>query len=78
MTGKKHSEDFEKLYVCAHSVASNSAMPWTATHQAPLSMEFSRQKIPEWIAFPPPGDLPNPGSEPVSPAAAALQVILYH
>ena len=28
------------------------ATPWTITHQAPLSMEFSRQEILEWVAIP--------------------------
>ena len=37
-------------------------------HQGPLSMEFSRQEC--WSGFPylPPGDLPDPGIEPASPA----------
>ena len=43
--------------------------PWTAAHQAPLSMEFSRQKYWSGLPFPPPGDLPDPGIEPGSPAS---------
>ena len=35
---------------------------------APLSMEFSRQEHWRWLPFPPTGDLPNPGTEPMSPA----------
>jgi len=37
-------------------------------HQAPLSMEFSRQEY--WTGLPgdSPGDLPHPGIEPSSPA----------
>ena len=31
--------------------------------QAPLSMEFSRQKYWSGLPFPSPGDLPNPGME---------------
>ena len=44
------------------------ATPWTVAHQAPLTMEFSRQEY--WIGqpFPSPGDLPDPGIEPWSPA----------
>ena len=34
----------ECVCVRAHSVVSNSAIPWTAAHQAPLSMGFSRQE----------------------------------
>ena len=44
---------------------------WTVACQAPLSMGFSRQEY--WSAqpFPSPGDLPNPGTEPGSPALQA-------
>ena len=40
--------------------------PMTVAHQAPLSMGFSRQE--HWTGLPcaPPGDLPNPGTEPSS------------
>ena len=41
------------------------------THQTPLSMEFSRQKYWSGLPFPSPGDLPDPGIEPVSPALQA-------
>ena len=37
-------------------------------HQTPLSTEFSRQKYWSGLPFPPPGDLPDPGTEPASPA----------
>ena len=50
---------------------SNSfAIPWTVARQAPLSMGFPRQEY--WIGFPfpSPGDLPDPGIKPVSPALA--------
>ena len=40
-------------------------------HQAPLSMEFSRQEYWSGLPFPPPGDLPNPGTKPGSPAFQA-------
>ena len=42
-------------------------------HRVPLSMGFSRQEYWSVWPFPPPGDLPNPGIEPTSPAAPALQ-----
>ena len=38
--------------------------------QAPLSMGFPRQEYWNWLPFPSPGDLPNPGIEPASPALA--------
>ena len=44
----------------------------TAAHQAPLSMEFSRQKYWSGEPFPSPGDLPDPGIEPASLASPAL------
>ena len=42
--------------------------PWTVAHQPPLSMGFSRQEYGSGLPFPSPGDLPNPGVEPMSPA----------
>ena len=45
--------------------------PWTVAHQAPLSMEFSRQKHWSGLPFPSPGDFPDPGIEPWSPALQA-------
>ena len=35
-------------------------------------------RILEWAAFPPPGDLPNPGIEPVSPALQVDSLPLSH
>ena len=51
------------------------ATPWTVAHQAPPSIEFSRQEHWSGLPFPSPGDLPNPGIEPGSPTlqADALQ-----
>ena len=46
------------------------ATPWTVALQVPLSMGFSRQEYWSGLPFPPPGDLLNPGIEPVSPALA--------
>ena len=44
---------------------------WTVAHQAPLSIEFSRQGYWSGLPFPSPGDPPNPGTEPGSPALQA-------
>ena len=41
---------------------------WTVARQAPLSMGFSRQEYWSGLPFPSPGDLPDPGIEPGSPA----------
>ena len=47
--------------------------PRTVIHQAPLSMGFSRQEQWSGLPCPPPGDLPNPGTDPASltPPASA-------
>ena len=49
----------------SHSVMCDSATPWTAAHQAHLSMGFSRQEY--WSAWPFPTlrNLPRPGMEPM-------------
>ena len=46
-------------------------IPWTSAHQAPLSLEFSRQEY--WSGFPfsSPGDFPNPEIKPGYPALQA-------
>ena len=43
---------------------------WTIARQAPLSTRFPRQEYWRGLPFHPPGDLPDPGIEPVSPALA--------
>ena len=47
------------------------ATPWTVACQAPLSMGFSRQEYWRRLPFHSPGDLPDPGIEPWSPALQA-------
>ena len=59
-----------KVKSYSHSL-SNSAIPWTVALQAPLSMEFSRQEYWSGLPFPSPGNLPDPGIEPGSPALKA-------
>ena len=44
------------------------AIPQTVNCEAPLSIGFSRQECWSGLPFPTPGDLPNPGIEPRSPA----------
>ena len=72
--------------VCAHthvhalsrSVMSNFLWPpWTVAHQAPLSMQFSKQKYWNKLSFPTPRDLPDPGIEPASFASSALAGIFF-
>ena len=48
-----------------------SATAWVVTCWVPLSMEFSRQGYWSGLSFPSPGDLPDPGIKPRSPALQA-------
>ena len=47
------------------------ATPWTVAYQAPPLMRFSTQECWSGLPFPSPEDLPNPGTEPWSPALQA-------
>ena len=46
-------------------------IPWTVAYQTSPSMGFSRQEYWSGLPFPSPGDLPDPGIKPVSPALQA-------
>ena len=59
----------------SHSVMSYSAIPWTVANQAPLSMEICRQEYWSELPCPPPGDLPDPGIKPSSPALQAYSLL---
>ena len=54
------------------------ATPWTVAHQAPLSTGFSRQEYWSGLLCPPPGDLPNPGIKPGSPALQVHSLLLSY
>ena len=58
----------QSLLLFSHSVISDFATPWTVALQALLSMEYSRQEYWTGLPFTPPGDLPDPGIKPESPA----------
>ena len=64
------------IYACMHPQSLSRVWlfvtPRTVTHQASLSMEFSRQEYWSGFPFPTPGDLPDPGIEPTSPESPAL------
>ena len=62
------------VLMLSHSIMANSFNPIDHTHQAPLSMEFSRQEYWSGLPLPPPWDLLNPGIEPTSPVSPTLQV----
>ena len=59
---------------CMLSCIGFFATPWTAACQAPLCMEISRQAYWSGLPFPSPGDLPDPGIEPVSLASPACKI----
>ena len=58
--------------MCGCSVMTDSGTPRTVARQAPLVMGFSRQEYWSGWSCPPPGDLPDPGIEPISPVSPAL------
>ena len=72
-----HGSRFIGIYLCGHGgLVTKScltlATPWTVVAcQAPLSMRFSKQEYWSVLPFPSPGDLPDPGIEPRSPALQA-------
>ena len=59
--------------MCVCLVMSDSATLGTVARQTSLSIGCSRQKYWSGLPFPLPGDLPDPGIEPESPASPALQ-----
>ena len=70
--GAQGQWDFKDLCVCQSlSRVRLFVTPWTVAHQAPLSMEFSRQEYWSGLPFPSPGDLPNLEIKPRSPALQA-------
>ena len=62
------------LCVCSFSPIQLFVIPLTVAQKVPLSMEFSQQEYWSRLSFPTPGDLPNPGIEPVCPAFPTVQV----
>ena len=64
-----------RRHVCVHALLGPALFrlaPWTVDCQAPLSMGLPRQEYWSGLPFPPPGGLPDPGTEPASPAPPAL------
>ena len=62
----------------SHSVVSDSAIPWTAAHQAPLSTGFPRQHYWSGLPFLPPGDLSDQGIKPCLLLWQANSSLLSH
>ena len=65
---KERKKKKRTVWSVSCSVVSDSAIPWTAALQAPLSMGFSRQEYWSGLPHPPPEDIPDPGIEPTSPS----------
>ena len=70
------------IYFCYCSLVIKSCLTlyntWTVACQAPLSMGFPRQEYWSGLPFPSPGDLPDPGIKPMSPALQAASSSLHH
>ncbi|CAI9152781.1 unnamed protein product [Rangifer tarandus platyrhynchus] len=66
--GGKNWEIRIDTYTCVHSKSSQPCPtlcnPWTAAHQAPLSMGFSRQEYWSGLPCPIPGDFQTQGLNP--------------
>ena len=58
------------MRACALSCVHLLVTLWTVACQSPLSLGFSRQEYWSGLPFPLPGDLPDPGIEPLSPVLA--------
>ena len=59
------------MYVKSLSRIRLFVIPWTVVYQTSLSMGFSRQEYQSGLPFHSPGDLPDPGIKPRSPALQA-------
>ena len=65
-------------HVCVRSALSQLfATLWTVARQAPLPMEYFRQEYWSEFLFSTPGDLPDPGIEPVPLISPALAVRFF-
>ena len=73
-----HRKPLVKCFLTVFLAAALSLQLWTFTLQAPPSMGFSRQKYWSGLLYPPPGDLPDPGTELGSPASQANSLSLNY
>ena len=65
------------FHSCVCSVMSDSAVPWTVAHQAPLPMEFSRQQYWSGVPLLTSWDLPDPELKSMSPISLALAGVFF-
>ena len=73
------------VYICAFCVCAQLlghiqlfSTPWRVAHQSPLSKGLFSQEFWRGFPFPPPGELPNPGVEPLSLSLLCCRWIPYH
>ena len=71
---KEHTIRCAARLLSCFSRVQHFATPLNVAHQAPLSMEFSRQEYWSGLPCPPPGDLPDPGIESTSLTSLTLAV----
>ena len=72
---------YRGLCVCmrpCHWCMSDSVIPQTVVHQAPLSKGFTKQEYWSGLPFPTPGDLPTQGSNSCLLRLLHCRQILYH
>ena len=74
-----YNSSFESFFIIyygkkSESISLSVLSDSLCAHQAPLSVEFSSQEYQSGLSFPSPGDLPDPGIEPMSPAFQADSV----
>ena len=69
----QNTPNAQSTYVCDQLLSCLQLFATPEAHQAPLSMEFSRQEYWHGLPFPTPGDLPDPEIEPLSPTSPVLQ-----
>ena len=75
MLSRQHHHRSASLWArCAKSLSHVRLFktPWTVARQAPLSVGFSRWGYWSGLPFPPSGDLPHPGIEPMSLTSPVL------
>ena len=67
----EHNPETQSCGGLVTSVVSDSVTPWTVAHQDLMSVRLPRQEHWRELPFLSPGDLPNPGIKPASPAMQA-------
>ena len=71
-SGPAFSEERKEMISACSVVSDSFVTPWTVAHQASLSTGLFRQEYWSELPFPTPGELPDPGMGPISPASPAL------